>query len=148
MKFIPQGIEGLAQIRSEPSHDERGYFARVFSDSSYLSAGFGFHVRETNLSYNAGKYTLRGLHFQADSPDDAKLVKCLRGSVYDVVVDLRSESPSYLQWTAVELAESDVSCLLIPAGCAHGFMTLEEHSTLLYLMGTEHVPELARGYRW
>lgn len=148
MKLEPAGIEGALRILPEPVRDERGFFARTFCARALEEAGHAFQVAQANISHNQHAGTLRGLHFQAEPEPDPKIVRCERGAIWDVAVDLRPASPTYLQWTAAELTAQNGHALLIPAGCAHGFITLTADTQVLYLMGAFYRPELARGVRW
>lgn len=148
MRITPTKVEGVMQIGLRPIEDERGFFARSFCASSLAEAGHPFEIVQTNLSYNHKAGTLRGMHYQAEPQPDPKIVRCEQGAIFDVVVDLRPNSPSYLMWTGSELTADNGSALLVPAGCAHGFISLVDASKVLYLMGAPYVAELARGVRW
>ncbi|MCZ4279392.1 dTDP-4-dehydrorhamnose 3,5-epimerase family protein [Kiloniella laminariae] len=148
MKFSSTDIEGLFLCELEAFSDERGFFARAFCSKEFSDKATDFKVSQINLSGNVNRGTLRGLHYQAAPLPDPKVVRCIRGAVWDVVVDLRQGSPSYLKWFGTELTADNRKAFLIPGGCAHGFLTLEDNSELLYLMGADFVPELARGQRW
>ena len=148
MKFEQTDVEGLFLTELTPFGDERGFFARAFCDQLFAENGIDFSIRQINLSGNTSQGTLRGLHYQATPKSDPKVVRCIRGAVWDVVVDLRKESPTYLKWYGAELTAENRQALVIPGGCAHGFLTLRDDSELLYLMGEEFVSDLARGQRW
>ena len=148
MEFLPQNINGVSLQKLTKREDDRGYFARSFCEVEFQRAGHPFNVHQTNISFTKEKGALRGLHFQREPTPDPKIIRCLTGKIYDVVVDLRPESDSYLTWIGVELNEGNDLSLIIPGGCAHGFLTLSENSTLLYMMGGPYVPELASGVRW
>ncbi len=148
MKITPTKLEGVMHIGLTPIEDERGFFARSFCAASLAEAGHSFEVVQANLSYNHKAGTLRGMHYQADPQPDPKIVRCEQGAIFDVVVDLRPKSPSYLKWTGSELTADNGNALLVPAGCAHGFISLVDESKVLYLMGAPYVAELARGVRW
>lgn len=128
--------------------DERGFFARTYCQQEFKDAGVDLHLVQTNVSGNKAKGTLRGLHFQDQPRPDKKLVTCTRGAIFDVAVDLRAESSTYLQWFGLELSADNRKGLYIPPGCAHGFITLTDDTDVNYLMGETYVAELARGARW
>lgn len=148
MMFEATAVAGLMVVSAEAQEDQRGLFVRAFCEAESAAAGAPFHVRQANLSQNQTRGTLRGLHYQDDPKPDPKMVRCVRGAVWDVAVDLRPSSPSYLKWFGCELTAENRKAMLVPAGCAHGFMTLCDDSELLYLMAESYVAELARGVRW
>lgn len=148
MIITPTAIEGVAHLDIDPHRDERGFFARSYCPQELADAGYDFNLSQANVSYNARKGTLRGLHYQAAPTPDPKIVRCERGSIWDVALDLRPHSKTYLQWTGAELSEANGRAQIIPAGCAHGFISLEDDSQVLYLMGAAYVADLARGVRW
>jgi dTDP-4-dehydrorhamnose 3,5-epimerase len=135
-------------VRATIKQDERGLFARTYDAAAFSSVGLPTSWPHSNTSWNARKGTLRGMHFQAAPRPDPKLVRCTRGRIFDVAVDLRPDSPTFRHWTGVELSEANRDALAIPAGCAHGFLTLEDNCEVLYMMGEVYVPELASGVRW
>jgi len=146
--FTETELPGVVVVELEKLQDERGFFARSFCSEEFAGHGLVSHFPQANISYNREKGTLRGLHYQADPKPEPKLVRCTRGAIFDVAVDLRSDSPSYCRWTARELSADNHLGLYIPAGCAHGFVTLEDDSEVSYLMGESYHPGLARGVRW
>jgi dTDP-4-dehydrorhamnose 3,5-epimerase len=148
MKFLPTQITGVIQIEPEPRWDDRGFLARTYCDREFSSAGLNTTWVQHNhtLTRNAG--TIRGLHWQAMPAPETKLVRCLRGRVLDVAVDIRRDSPTFGAWTAVELSGDSRNALYIPGGFAHGFQCLTEECELLYLMSASYEPNLARGVRW
>ena len=148
MRARPLSIPGMAELDSDRHGDARGWFQRAFCGPSLDAAGFPFPIVQANLSFNAEAGTLRGLHYQAEPLIDPKIVRAIRGRCFDVAVDIRPDSPTRGQWAAVELSAEHGNAVLIPGGCAHGFLTLEPDTELLYLMGAEYRPELARGLRW
>jgi dTDP-4-dehydrorhamnose 3,5-epimerase len=148
MKLEPTRVDGAYVVVPESAQDERGSFARVFSASAFERAGLIATVAESSLSINHTRHTLRGLHYQDPPHAEAKLVRCIRGAVYDVVVDLRPKSTTYLAWHAVELREDNLLALYVPPGAAHGFLTLEDEATLLYQISRPHTPTASRGVRW
>lgn len=148
MKFSATKIPGVVVIDAEPIGDERGFFARSFCAREFAAAGFELTVAQTNLSHNARRGTLRGMHYQAEPKPEPKLVACIRGAIFDVAIDLRAESPSFRDWVGAELTDSNGKALFVPPGCAHGFLTLADETQVSYLMGEFYDPDLARGVRW
>ncbi len=148
MKISKTRLPGVMLVEISPNADERGLFARTFDAETFTAAGLPTVWPQCNTSWNAHRGTLRGLHFQADPKPEPKLVRCTRGAVFDVAVDLRPDSPSYCGWVGAELTAEDRNALYIPPGCAHGFLTLEDGAEVFYQMGESYVPELARGVRW
>lgn len=128
--------------------DERGHFTRVFCVDELASAGIVFSSPQINLSGNARRYTLRGLHYQDPPWAEAKFVRAVRGRAFDVVVDLRPASPTYKSWTSIVLDSAVMNAIYIPEGCAHGFLTLEAETDILYQMGRPFVPGKGQGVRW
>lgn len=141
-------LMGVMLVGATVNKDERGLFVRTYDAAAFAAAGLPTEWPQCNTSWNARKGTLRGLHFQALPCPDPKLVRCTRGRIFDVAVDLRQDSPSFRQWTGAELSAANRDALAIPAGCAHGFLTLEDDCEVFYMMGAAYVPELARGVRW
>lgn len=148
MKFEAAGIEGVWRIEIERHVDERGFFARLFCPEEFASAGIDFHAVQTNLSRNSRKHTLRGMHWQDAPYGEAKLVRCTRGAIWDVVADIRRQSPTYRKWIAVELSAERANALFVPEGCAHGFLTLEDNCDVQYEMSRKHVPGQGKGFRF
>ena len=148
MKFRPTPLEGALVVELERIEDDRGFFARSFCEAEFRARGLNPAVAQCNVSWNRRKGTLRGLHFQAKPHEEAKLVRCTRGAIWDVVVDLRDDSPTRLRWHAVELSADNRLALFVPGGFAHGFQTLQDDSEVLYQMAESYRPELARGVPW
>ena len=148
MKFIEAALPGAFIIEPEPLEDERGFFARTFCAHEFERQGLNPRLVQCSISYNRSKGTLRGMHYQASPHAEAKLVRCTRGAIYDVIVDLRRESLSYRRWVAVELTAENHRALYIPEGLAHGFQTLDSDTEVLYQMSEFFRPESARGVRW
>jgi dTDP-4-dehydrorhamnose 3,5-epimerase len=146
--FREQAIPGVFELVPEPAEDERGFFARTYARDEFAKHGISFAVEQASVSYNALRGTLRGLHLQLPPHEEAKLVRCLAGSVHDVVVDLRPNSPTQLRWLAVELDASRRNALYIPPGLAHGFLSLADGSELEYLISAAYAPAAAAGVRW
>lgn len=148
MIFTPLPLGGACLVRCEPREDERGYYMRTWCAREFRDQGLSDRFVESGASYNRRRGTLRGLHFQAAPHAQAKLVRCIRGAVYDVIVDLRRDSPTYLRWVAVELSSHTHTMLYVPEGFAHGFQTLAEDTELLYQMTDFYCPAAERGIRW
>jgi dTDP-4-dehydrorhamnose 3,5-epimerase len=148
MRFRETPLAGVWEIELERFEDERGWFARSFDGEELAAHGIELEVVQCNSSYNERAGTLRGMHYQADPHGEPKLVRCVRGAIFDVALDLREGSPTRASWHGVELGERDARMLFIPAGVAHGFQTLTPASEVLYVMGHRYVPEAARGVRF
>jgi dTDP-4-dehydrorhamnose 3,5-epimerase len=148
LTFLETKIEGAFEIRIEPSADERGFFARTWCRNEFEMNGLDATLVQCNVSFNNGKGTLRGMHFQAEPHAENKLVRCTRGGIYDVVIDLRPRSRSFKQWMGVSLTAASRNMLYVPEGCAHGFLTLEDETEVFYQMSEFYHPESARGVRW
>jgi dTDP-4-dehydrorhamnose 3,5-epimerase len=148
MLFQPLSIDGAMRVRIEPFVDERGLFARTFCRREFAAHGTPPDFVQASVSYNAHRGTLRGLHFQWPPSAEGKLVRCVRGSVFDVLVDLRPESNSYLDHEVVRLDERGRDAVFIPAGVAHGFLTLEDSTEVLYQMSDYYASELSAGVAW
>lgn len=145
---MPTPLAGAWEIELEPISDDRGWFARTFDAERFAAHGLDPKVVQCNSSFNVRRDTLRGMHFQLAPHGEPKLVRCVRGAIYDVAVDLRPDSSTYCRWHAVELREDDGRMLFIPEGMAHGFQTLREDTEVLYQMGHAYAPESAGGVRW
>jgi dTDP-4-dehydrorhamnose 3,5-epimerase len=148
MRITPTRVAGVFLLDVEPHVDERGSFSRIWCRREFTGAGLDTEVAQASLSFNVRKGTLRGLHFQAPPHEEVKIVRCTRGAIFDVAVDLRAGSPTFKQWVSVELTADNRRALYIPVGCAHGFQTLLPDTEVLYQMSTFHVPSAARGVRW
>jgi dTDP-4-dehydrorhamnose 3,5-epimerase len=148
MIFRETPLEGAVLIELEPLADERGSFARTFAVDEFAAHGLETRVVQCNTSTNLRAGTLRGLHYQVAPRAEAKLVRCVRGAIYDVVVDLRPGSLTYCSWYGAELSASNQRMLFVPVGFAHGFQTLVDDSEVLYQMSEEYSAEHARGVRW
>ncbi|HLY49389.1 MAG TPA: dTDP-4-dehydrorhamnose 3,5-epimerase [Solirubrobacteraceae bacterium] len=148
MIFRATPIPGLVVVEPERAADERGYFTRTYSASEFRDHGLEPAIAQCSTSFNTRAGTLRGMHYQAAPHAEAKLVRCTRGAIYDVALDLRAESPTYLSWHAVELSDENGLALFVPAGCAHGFQTLRDRSEVHYQISVAYEPSAARGVRW
>jgi len=148
VKFTETLLRGAFIIDLEPHQDERGFFARTFSAREFARHGLNARVVQCSLSANAKAGTLRGMHFQQSPAIEAKLVRCVRGAIHDVVVDLRPQSATYRRQFAVELSMENRRALFVPELFAHGFQTLTDHAEIEYQMSEFHAPDAARGFRY
>lgn len=148
MQFEPTPIDGAFVIRPDRFEDDRGFFARTYAEEPFAARGLNTHWPQCNISFNRRRGTLRGLHWQEDPHGEVKLVRCVRGALHDVAVDLRPDSPTYLKTAAVELDADSAVAFYIPVGCAHGFQTLSDDTEVFYQMGAVYRPEAARGLRY
>jgi dTDP-4-dehydrorhamnose 3,5-epimerase len=148
MRFVAAPLAGAFVIELDELGDERGFFARSFCREEFEKHGLRPAIAQCNVSFNHRRGTLRGLHWQAEPHAEAKLVRCTRGAVWDVIVDLRPGSPSARRWFAAELTGENRRALYVPAGFAHGFQALADASEVLYQMSEPYRAELARGVRW
>lgn len=148
MRFIETKLKGAWIIEPERLADERGFFARTFCQREFEAHGLNPHVAQCSLSFNPRRGTLRGMHYQITPHEEAKLIHCVRGAIYDVAVDLRRDSPTFTQWVAVELTAQNARMLYVPEGLAHGFQTVADDTEVLYQMSEFYHPECVRGLRW
>ena len=148
MTITPAPIVGLYTIDIEPIRDHRGFFARTWSSAALTNMGLSSVVSECSMSANACKNTVRGLHFQSAPNAEVKVVRCTRGSIFDVVVDIRPASPTFLKTFSLELSAENARALYIPTGFAHGFQTLENQTEVTYFISTPYRAESARTIRW
>ena len=148
MLFLPTDIPGCVLVRPERHADARGHFARTWDGAEMAAHGLFPAVAQCSVSFNARRGTLRGMHWQAAPHAEAKLVRCTRGALYDVCLDLRPASPTFRRWTAATLSAENGGALFVPDGCAHGFLTLEDATEVFYTISAPHVPAAARGVRY
>lgn len=148
MIFRETKLKGAYIIELEALEDERGFFARSFCRKEFKEHGLNPRIVQCNLSFNKKKGTLRGMHYQVAPHQEVKIVTCIKGAIYDVVVDLRPNSPTYCQWFAVELSAKNYEMLYVPESFAHGFQTLGDNAVVFYQMSEFYRPEYARGVRW
>jgi dTDP-4-dehydrorhamnose 3,5-epimerase len=148
MIFKETEIKGAFIIEPESFEDERGFFARTWSQQEFADRGLESHIAECNRSFNIRKGTVRGMHYQAAPFSQVKIVRCPRGAIYDVIIDLRPSSPSFKRWLAVELNQDNGLMLYVPRDFAHGFQTLKDDTEVSYHMCEVYTPEHARGFRW
>lgn len=148
MNFVPTALAGAFIVDPERQSDDRGFFARAWCQREFEKRGLNPRVVQCSISHNVRKGTWRGMHYQAAPHEEAKLVRCTKGSICDVIVDLRPDSPSFKQHLAVTLSGENRRMLYIPEKFAHGFLTLEDDTEVFYQMSEFHAPESARGFRW
>jgi len=148
MKFIETPLKGAYTIELEKRGDDRGFFARAFCVNEFENAGLDKSVVQINNSLSSIKGTLRGMHFQLAPKSETKIVRCIRGSLFDVIVDLRRNSPTFLKWFGAELSAENRVAMYVPKGFAHGFLTLEKDTEAFYLVTEFYAPELERGIRY
>lgn len=148
MQFTQTAITGAYILDAERIADERGFFARTWARDEFVAHGLNPDLAQCNLSYNHHKGTVRGMHWQAAPHAETKLVRCTQGGIYDVIVDIRADSPTYRQSVGVELTAENRRALYIPEGCAHGFQTLADATEVFYMITEFYTPAAARGMRW
>jgi len=148
MLFTETRLKGAFIIDIELHEDERGFFARSWCENEFKQHNLEPRLVQCNISFNKEKGTLRGMHYQAAPFDEAKLVRCTMGAIYDVIIDLRPASFTFKQWISVELNEENRRAVFVPKGLAHGFQTLQDNSEVFYQMSEFYHPECAQGVRW
>jgi dTDP-4-dehydrorhamnose 3,5-epimerase len=148
MTFEPAGLDGAWVLGLECFDDERGFFARAWAVDEFGARALASHVEQCSLSYNRKAGTIRGMHYQIPPREEAKVVRCVRGAIYDVLLDLRPASPTYRKWVGRELSADNRLSFYVPEGVAHGYQTLTDDAEVLYLVSEKYDPALARGVRW
>jgi dTDP-4-dehydrorhamnose 3,5-epimerase len=148
MIFTEASLPDVYVISIQAHRDHRGFFARTFCEKELAAYSLPTRYVQWSISFNERKGTLRGMHFQLPPKEESKLVRCTRGAAYDVILDLRRESPTYLRWAAFELTAENHTAVYVPPGCAHGFQTLEPDTELLYHISEFYEPSAAGGVRW
>jgi dTDP-4-dehydrorhamnose 3,5-epimerase len=148
MKFIKQKIQGLYLIKPIPHEDKRGIFHRSFCENELLNIGINFRVKQGNISENFKKHTLRGFHYQKSPSKEAKIISCVTGSLYNVVIDLRQESKTYHKWVALNISSEKKESIHVPSGCANAFMTMSDNTIVNYYMGDSFNPDTYFGIRY
>ena len=141
-------VAGAFLVRPDAQVDERGAFARTFCHATFAKEGLETGYRQCSTSFNTHKHTLRGMHYQVSPHEEVKLVRCTRGAACHVIVDLRPESDTFCKWARVELNSDNRNLLYVPAGVAHGFITLSDATEIFYQITTDYEPDSARGVRW
>lgn len=147
MKFTETRLRGAFVIDLERREDARGHFARVYCESEFERHGLPSRMVQASISHTRKAHTVRGMHFQVAPHAEDKLVRCIRGAIWDAIVDIRPQSSTFCQWIGVELSEENGSMLLVPKGFAHGFVTLTDDATVAYQMSTAYAPQAERGAR-
>lgn len=148
MRFVAMELAGVVRVEADPHVDDRGLFARLHCPDEFSAAGLAFAPAQTSVSRNPSTHTLRGLHYQPAPHGEIKLVRVTRGRIFDVAVDLRPASPTYRRWIAAELSADNLAALFIPEGVAHGFLTLEADTDVLYQIAPKFSPGHEAGVRW
>lgn len=148
MIFIETKLKGAFTIEPEMLEDERGFFARTFCQKEFEARGLDPRQVQSSISFNKTRGTLRGMHFQAIPFEETKLVRCTKGKIYDVIIDLRCDSPTYRQWLMEELTVDNHRMMYVPKGFAHGFQTLEDQTEVFYQMSESYMEGYAKGIRW
>lgn len=148
MKFLPTPLPGAFLVELERRGDERGFFARLFCEREFAQAGLVSHFVQANNALSKHKGTLRGMHYQLGAAAEVKLVRCMRGAFWDVILDLRPASPAFGKWFGAELNEDNRLMMYVPKGFAHGLITLHDDTEALYLVSDFYAPEQERGVRW
>jgi dTDP-4-dehydrorhamnose 3,5-epimerase len=148
VKFQESPLAGAYTIEMDRLEDERGFFARSYSAEEFAARGLPAAMPQSSVSFNARRGTLRGLHYQAEPHAEDKLVRCTAGAIYDVIVDLRPDSPTARRWFGVELGAANHRSLFVPKGLAHGFITLRDDTEVLYMISVPYAPGFERGLRW
>jgi dTDP-4-dehydrorhamnose 3,5-epimerase len=148
VRFEPAGLDGAWVLPLDRHEDERGFFARVWCAAEFGDRGLAGSLQQCSLSYNRHAGTIRGMHYQAAPREEAKIVRCVRGAIYDVLLDLRAGSPTFMRWVGRELSAENRLAFYVPEGVAHGFQTLADDAEVLYLISQQYDAALARGVRW
>lgn len=148
MIFEETPLKGAYTINLNRFEDERGFFARSYCRKEFEDHGITAQIVQANLSYSKKKGTLRGIHYQISPFEETKLVRCIRGAVYDVIIDLRKDSPTYKQWFGIELNEENYTMLFVPESFGHGYQTLKDHTEVIYMVSQFYAPGAERGIRW
>lgn len=148
MNFTELHLPGAYLIEPQRIGDDRGFFARVLCRDEFAAHGLNMDIVQANLSYTVDRGTLRGLHYQEEPYAEGKMVRCTRGAIYDVMVDVRSDSPTYLDWEGVELTEENRRMVYVPRGFAHGFLTLTDDCEVFYPVTASYAPDYERGLRY
>lgn len=148
MNIEKTNIEGAYIIKNHSFEDERGYFLRLFCNDTLKKSNLDFEIKQSSISYNNKKYTIRGMHYQNKPYGEIKLVRCIKGKIFDAIADIRKNSSTFGKKFSIELCENDGQMLYIPPYVAHGFQTLEDKTIVCYFMGTSFVAEASSGFNW
>jgi dTDP-4-dehydrorhamnose 3,5-epimerase len=146
--FLDTSVTGAYVLEPKRKGDDRGFFALMYSAADFATMGLEIAIAQVNIAHNVHRGTLRGMHYQLSPHDEVKVVRCTRGRVYDVVLDLRQDSPTNRRWFATELSAENRRSTYVPRGCAHGYLTLEDDTEVTYLVSTPYAPSHYRGVRW
>ena len=148
MKYKETKISGVHLIDLEPRGDERGFFSRMFCRTEFAAHGLETNFPQFNTSYTKHHHTLRGMHYQLDDAAEVKVIKCIAGRLFDVVLDLRPQSPTFKKWFAAELSAESRTMMYVPQGCAHGFMSLSDDVEMIYFVSAAYDGQKERAVRW
>ena len=148
MIFTETKLKGAFIVEVKKLEDERGFFGRAWCQNEFEEHGLASVIRQINTSYTKKKGTIRGMHYQIDPYREAKFIRCTRGRIYDVIIDLRKDSPTFMEWTGHELTADNYKMLFVPGNFAHGFVTLEDHSEIYYTVSEFYTPGSERGIRY
>ena len=148
MIFTETELKGAYIIDIDKIVDDRGFFARTFCKQEFEKVGLDPNIAQANMSFNPKKGTLRGMHYQVAPYEETKLIKCVSGAIFDIIVDLREDSPTYLKWTGVELSDKNHRMFYVPRGFAHGFITLEDNTAIQYMVSQFYAPGAEKGIKW
>lgn len=148
MKFLETPIQGVYIIEPELLSDQRGFFARIYCQQEFLDHGLNPNFVQDSISFNKKKGTLRGMHYQKKPFEEDKVIRCTKGTIFDVVIDLRPSSSTFKQWSGIELTEDNRKMLYVPKGCAHGFQTLRDSTEVFYQISAVYDPASSSGIRW
>jgi dTDP-4-dehydrorhamnose 3,5-epimerase len=148
MKFNSTDIDGLYYVDIDRLEDDRGFFGRAFCRQEFKEKGLESEVCQANISYNQSAGTLRGMHYQKPPYQESKFIRCIRGSIYDVAIDLRKNSPTYCHWFGIELSDENRTALFVPKDFAHGFLTLTDDTEVIYMVSQSYAPNAEAGVRW
>ncbi|MEM1223320.1 MAG: dTDP-4-dehydrorhamnose 3,5-epimerase [Verrucomicrobiota bacterium] len=148
MKFSKTPLKDAWVIELEPKSDDRGYFARAFCKNEFDELGIESNVVQVNVSFNHKAGTLRGMHYQKEPAQETKIIRCTQGAIYDVIIDLRKDSPTYMQHFGIELSAQNMLKLFVPRGFGHGYLTLEDNTEARYMVSEFYTPELEAGVRY
>jgi dTDP-4-dehydrorhamnose 3,5-epimerase len=148
VKFESTHIKGAYIVHLEPHRDDRGFFSRAFCDKEFAELGLTNNMVQTNICRTFDKGILRGMHYQDNGHEESKFVRCISGTIFDVIIDLRKGSDTYCQWLGVELSAVDFKAVVLPEGCAHGYLTLEENSDVIYQVSAYYSSDNEYGVRW
>ena len=148
MKFIETKLKGAFVIEAEPRVDQRGFFARILDKKEFSKKGLDSEFVQSSISINKKKGTFRGMHYQTKPFEESKIIRCTKGKIFDIIIDLRVNSKTFKKWISVELSEDNYKMLYIPKGFAHGFQTLEDNTEIFYQISQYYMSEFSKGVKW